>query len=106
MPVTAIQSLAEFREIIAEDKPVIIDFWATWCGPCRMVSPVLEKISNETEKVAFYKVDVDAHDDISQEVSIRAMPTFILFKNGAKVDELVGADQRALAKLVERATLL
>ncbi|PFH47340.1 hypothetical protein AMATHDRAFT_67880 [Amanita thiersii Skay4041] len=106
MGVTPITSKTEFDTIINSGKPVLIDFWATWCGPCRVISPVFEKLSNNFPGVEFYKVDVDEQDAISQEVGIRAMPTFMLFKNGAKVDDLVGASPPGLEALVKKAAEL
>ena len=66
---------------------------ATWCGPCKMISPLFEKFAAEApaDKIAFYKVDVDEQEQISQEVGIKAMPTFVFFKKGEKVTEVVGA---------------
>nr|ALG35748.1 thioredoxin-like protein-1 [Inonotus obliquus] len=96
MTVTVVKTLDEFKSIISKDKPTVFDFWATWCGPCRVISPIFEKLSESTGDVEFYKVDVDEASDIAQEVGIRAMPTFVLFKNGSKVDELVGANPAAL----------
>lgn len=86
----------------------MIDFWATWCGPCRFISPVFEKLSDAAElsNVGFYKVDVDEQDRISQEVGIRAMPTFMVFKDGQKVNELVGANPQQLENLLRDAASL
>lgn len=109
MPVKAINSLDEFRKVIAQKKPVVIDFWATWCGPCRVISPIMDQLSNKPEYkdlVDFYKVDVDEQEDIGQEVGIRAMPTFTIYSGGAKIDEFLGAHPAALEQLIKQAAEL
>ncbi|EWC47913.1 hypothetical protein DRE_02795 [Drechslerella stenobrocha 248] len=78
----------EFREFIAEGVTVV-DFHAVWCGPCKQISPILEKLATEVETVKYLKVDVDEAPDVSAECGIRAMPTFMVFKDGEKVNELV-----------------
>ena len=83
---------ANFDEIISGDKPVLVDFWAEWCGPCRMVGPVVEELAGEYEgKVIVGKVDVDANPQTSMKFGIRSIPTLLVFKNGQIVDKQVGA---------------
>ena len=79
----------EFKEVIKEGK-VVIDFFATWCGPCKMLSPVMDEISNELSDISFYKVDVDKNEDIAREYGIMSIPTIIIFENGNVVNTLVG----------------
>lgn len=92
MTVREVKSLPEFQQAITFEGLTVVDFYATWCGPCKAISPVLEKLSNNFTQAQFIKVDVDAAADVAQEYAIRAMPTFFFFKNGVKIDEVVGAN--------------
>ncbi|HET7733748.1 MAG TPA: thioredoxin [Paludibacter sp.] len=91
------------KEIINSGKPVVIDFWAEWCGPCRMVGPVVEELAKEYDgKVVVGKMDVDNNVDTPNEYGIRNIPTILFFKDGQLVDKQVGATQKAvLAAKVE-----
>jgi thioredoxin 1 len=84
---------ANFEEtVLKSDKPVLVDFWAEWCGPCRMVGPIVEEISNEyAGKAVVGKVDVDNNPEISMRFGIRNIPTLLIFKGGQVVDKQVGA---------------
>ncbi|MFT6054387.1 MAG: thioredoxin 1 [Roseivirga sp.] len=84
---------ANFEELVLNsDKPVLVDFWAEWCGPCRMVGPVVEEIAGEyAGKAVVGKVDVDANPNIAAKFGIRSIPTLLYFKGGEKIDSVVGA---------------
>ncbi len=90
-----------FEEVLSTDKLVVIDFWAEWCGPCRMVAPIIEELATEyAEKAVIGKVDVDNNPDITAKFGIRNIPTILFFKNGEIVDKQVGAAQKSA--LVEK----
>ena len=83
---------SSFNEIIEENKLVIIDFWAEWCGPCRMVGPHVEELSKEYDgKAVVGKVNVDLHGGIAAQFGVRNIPTIVFLKNGELVDKVVGA---------------
>ncbi|KAI8880809.1 thioredoxin [Backusella circina FSU 941] len=86
------KNLAEFQKLINENELVVVDFHASWCGPCKLIAPKLKKFAEEHTNIVFAKVDVDDVADVAAEYAIRAMPTLLYFKNGAKVDEVVGAN--------------
>ena len=81
-----------FEEIIASGKPVVIDFWAEWCGPCRMIAPIIDELSAEyAGKVTIGKCDVEEADDIAAKFMVRNIPTVVFLKGGNVVDKQVGA---------------
>ena len=83
---------SNFEEIINSDKPVLVDFWAEWCGPCKMIGPMVEELANEFEgKAIIGKVDVDTNPEVSAKFGIRSIPTLLVFKGGKIVDKQVGA---------------
>ena len=95
----------EFDEkVIDSSKPVLVDFWAEWCGPCKMLSPVVDSVSEQVVDVDFYKVNVDEESDLAREYGIMSIPTLIVFKDGEIVEQSVGViSEDDIKELVEKA---
>ena len=87
---------ANFEELVNAGKPMVLDFWAEWCGPCRMVSPIIDELATEYEgKVTIGKMDVDNNNGVVAQFGIRNIPTVLFFKDGKLVDKQVGAAQKS-----------
>lgn len=98
--VSQIATAEEFNTAIQSSKLVVVDFFATWCGPCKMIAPLLERFSAEYTDAEFYKLDVDELGAVAQEQEVSAMPTIIFYKNGAVVDKIIGANPNALKQKI------
>ena len=94
---------SEFKELVEEtDKTVLVDFYATWCGPCRMLAPILEEVANEVN-IEIYKVDVDECENVAKRYGILSIPTMIMFKNGKEVEKVIGLrSKEEIVQLIEK----
>ena len=83
------------REVLNSDKPVLLDFWASWCGPCRMVAPVLEEIAAERRDIKVCKINVDEQPELAARFGVMSIPTLVVMKNGKVINQAVGARPKA-----------
>ena len=93
-------------EVLRSNQPVLVDFWAEWCGPCKMIAPVLDELANEYQgKVKIGKVNVDEHQQLAAQYNVTAIPTLLVIKNGQVAEQMVGAkSKRDLKASLDRAT--
>jgi thioredoxin 1 len=103
MGVHNLANKAEFTAALKDNNVTVLDCFAVWCGPCKVIAPQVVKFSDEFTSAHFVKLDVDKVPDVAQELNIRAMPTFLIFKGEKKVAEIVGANPKALHAAIEKA---
>ena len=95
MSVISINSNNFSQEVLQSDKPVLVDFFASWCGPCKMLSPIVDELAGEHPEIKVCKIDVDQSQDLAQQFQVMSIPTLILFKGGQAASKVVGLQTKA-----------
>eukprot|EP00694_Reclinomonas_americana_P005012 EC793542.1.p1 GENE.EC793542.1~~EC793542.1.p1 ORF type:complete len:104 (+),score=46.93 EC793542.1:56-367(+) len=97
-----IQSEQEFDDAIKSPKLTVVDYYATWCNPCKRIAPVFDRLAEANGEAQFFKVDVDQLEDLAAAQGVTGMPTFIFYKNGSKVETLIGANEASLTAAIAK----
>ncbi len=95
MSVIKVTSANFEQEVLQSEQPVLVDFWAVWCGPCKMLSPIVEEVANEAEGFKVCSIDVDENQDLAMQYKVTAIPTLLVFKNGEVANRSMGFIQKA-----------
>jgi thioredoxin 1 len=102
--VVILQDATFEKEVLKSDTPVLVDFWAEWCGPCKAIAPFVDQLATQYKgKVKIAKMDVDAHSQVPQQYGIRSIPTLLIFKGGRVVDTVIGNDKSKIEASVKKA---
>ncbi|KAI6015640.1 thioredoxin-like protein [Pisolithus marmoratus] len=101
MPIVFLTSLAHFEAVINGNRPVIVEFWAEWCGVCQTMSPLFEQLAAHNPAAQFYRLDIENVRDVALALGVRNLPAYKVFKKGVQVGDLVGADHSQLVRLVK-----
>ena len=103
--VNAVEDTTFQEKVLGSERPTLVDFWATWCAPCRAIAPVVEELASQYDgKVDFYKLNIDENPDTPGNYGVRGIPTLILFKDGKVVDQVVGAVPKSqLDSMIQKA---
>jgi thioredoxin 1 len=102
--VVQLQDATFDKEVLKSDTPVLVDFWAVWCGPCKAIAPFVDELATKYKgKLKVAKMDVDEHQQVPQQYGIRSIPTLLVFKGGRVVDTVIGADKSRLEAAVKKA---
>ncbi|MEK6922844.1 MAG: thioredoxin [Nanoarchaeota archaeon] len=87
-----------FQKIIDKEKPTIIDFWAEWCTPCRILSPIFEELSNEIKTADFYKLNIEEEQELANKFEVMSIPTLVIMKNGKEIERIIGFSNKGALK--------
>lgn len=96
----SVTTVSAFEELVKQNKHVFVDFYADWCGPCRMIAPIIENLSKVNTHIVFVKINVDEGQELARKYGVSAMPTFLGFTDGARIVEVIGADKTRIEQVI------